>query len=297
MYGIRARSGGDAAVSDQGVSLIELLAVIAILGILSTVAIPYFTGQQRRAHNAAVQQDLLNMRNAVEAASVAHAGDYVSVGLPVNTVIVGGEQINGMGAIGRSDGAGGGRVLTAVGGSESFEFRPSAGVSIWIETLTATSYCINGTHQGITTFWHVSTEEAGVTRGGCSSATALPSESRSNGSGDGSGSGAGGSGGGQGATQTCEPDDTECTELAGRIADDIRAAVGAGSGSNSAARRALAEKYDCALDDDACMREATNREQDAVIAEADQSCTLSAEVCRRASAEARRSVQAELSGA
>lgn len=58
----------------KGFTIVELVIVIAVIGILSAILIPTFSGLVQRAQDAALQE---NLRNAyVEYTSVAATGDY-----------------------------------------------------------------------------------------------------------------------------------------------------------------------------------------------------------------------------
>ncbi len=53
--------------NQKGFTLIELMIVIAIIGILAAIAIPQFSAYRTRAYNSAALSDLRNCRTAMEA--------------------------------------------------------------------------------------------------------------------------------------------------------------------------------------------------------------------------------------
>lgn len=59
--------------SDKGFTLIELMIVIAIIGILAAIAIPQFSSYRKRSYNSAAQSDLRNAATAQEAYFVDNA--------------------------------------------------------------------------------------------------------------------------------------------------------------------------------------------------------------------------------
>lgn len=59
---------------DAGFSLIELMVVVAILGVLAAIGVPTFLAAQSRARDASVQADLVNAKTALTAFAAGHDG-------------------------------------------------------------------------------------------------------------------------------------------------------------------------------------------------------------------------------
>jgi type IV pilus assembly protein PilA len=66
--GEKGSAMGNRFRSQKGFTLVELLIVMAIIGVIAAIAIPVYLDHRGRAYNAAAQSDLRNFRSAMEAA-------------------------------------------------------------------------------------------------------------------------------------------------------------------------------------------------------------------------------------
>jgi len=53
--------------NQKGFTLVELMIVVAIIGILAAIAIPQFAAYRQKAYNSSAQSDLKNAKTAAEA--------------------------------------------------------------------------------------------------------------------------------------------------------------------------------------------------------------------------------------
>jgi type IV pilus assembly protein PilA len=58
--------GGEAMTNNKGFTLVELMVVIAIIGIITAIAIPYYNNYKRTACDQAALSDLYNLKAAVQ---------------------------------------------------------------------------------------------------------------------------------------------------------------------------------------------------------------------------------------
>jgi prepilin-type N-terminal cleavage/methylation domain-containing protein len=82
-------------MNNRGVTLLELVIVVAILGILAVIAIPAYLGQQKNAERTEAYSNLQNLR-LLEEQFFAENGDYTA---SVGTCAAGNDNISAIKAL------------------------------------------------------------------------------------------------------------------------------------------------------------------------------------------------------
>ncbi len=89
--------------SEKGFTLVELMIVVAIIGILAAIAIPQFAAYRTRAYNSSAESDIKN----IQTSEAAFFSDWQAYGQTVNA------------APGAAIGPNGGTILTGPGGANT----------------------------------------------------------------------------------------------------------------------------------------------------------------------------------
>ena len=66
--------------NQKGFTLVELMIVVAIIGILAAIAIPNFISYRRRSYNSAANSDVKNAYTAAQAYYIDNSASAVSLG-------------------------------------------------------------------------------------------------------------------------------------------------------------------------------------------------------------------------
>lgn len=140
-------------IKNVGFTLIELMIVVAIIGILAAIAIPQLTMYRKRAYNSTTVSDLSFIRKNEEALH-ADFQEYGSSSVTTSTI-----------------------TLTGITGGVSLTLRLSSGVYAGVKVLQSggknVSYCISTKHTNGDAANGAETEYAGLYRKDIPSGTIL----------------------------------------------------------------------------------------------------------------------------
>ncbi|HZV79374.1 MAG TPA: prepilin-type N-terminal cleavage/methylation domain-containing protein [Candidatus Binatus sp.] len=74
----------------RGFTLLELMAVVAIIAILAAIVVPNYLHARAESQTVACESNLLHIATALEEYATDHGGRYPAINGPVNTALFGG---------------------------------------------------------------------------------------------------------------------------------------------------------------------------------------------------------------
>ncbi len=138
---------------DRGYSLVELLIVIVILGILAAIAIPVFTGDQKKSYDAGLKTDLRTVASEVVSQNVNNGNFTLTTWKTAGTNAAANATISGTGQV--------------VGDSTGVSLTPGDTIT-WIGA-SPTSFCLMASNPKASAAWYYSSSGGGIISTACTS--------------------------------------------------------------------------------------------------------------------------------